>query len=340
TRPFKRPRTRLRTARRRRALRPKSGCNGTYAFSTIAVEWPPMSARRRSWSSSALAQSRGRCKRLSSGRLRASTNAHDRILRGLRGQIREFGQRGRRLVSIEAAVVTLRISRFRRFRANLYQPARTAAFELGPRLGPANFERQSRRRPTVRPLGVPVDVAIAKLGRALRRVPGHPAIAQAIEYDRLIRIVAGRLLKFGAKIRFHDWRERSISGVRQPQAARDIDPPLVAPDDLRTQIGGTGRLRQNIDKGRIALIPDLARFVGRQDAGAVQGRRRRRAIILHAIGLEFGRRFVRKRGEGREPSANHGDRESRAQHASVGYRLVVLVEQRNAVGPQYRIDLA
>ena len=160
----------------------------------------------------------------------------------------------------------------------------------------AQLQRQVIRRPPIGAVRIPGDMRIAHCDRSLRRVPRHPAIRQAIEHQHAVVIAASwPAARPVLEILFHYRRERSISGVRQPDAARNVFPRFLTPDRRGRQTGRTRRLRQHIDEHRVMVLPLSMRLVRRQHARAMQCRRRRRAIVVHPIARRF-RRRIRCRG--------------------------------------------
>ena len=77
-------------------------------------------------------------------------------------------------------------------RAGAHDPAGAAmnvmltSAACGRGIGRAQLQRQVVRRPAVGAVRIPGDVGIAERQRALRRVPRHPAIRQAVEHEHAI----------------------------------------------------------------------------------------------------------------------------------------------------------
>ncbi len=115
--------------------------------------------------------------------------------------------------------------------------------------------RPCRAQPSV-PSGYQATLCIAKRQRALRRIPRHPATCQTVEHDLPILPVAGRLSQAVLEVVLHHWRQRTVTGVGQPQAARYVVARLRPPDRRGRQSGRTRRLRQHVDEHRIMLFPE------------------------------------------------------------------------------------
>ena len=109
-----------------------------------------------------------------------------------------------------------------------------------------------RLGPAIGAVREPDDVGIAPGYGALGGVPRHPAIAQAVDHDRLIAVAAGQSRERGAQIGLGRRGELAVTGINQPDAARDIEPRPVAPDRARRQLAGRGA--RGITSTKIAVL--------------------------------------------------------------------------------------
>src|SRR5206468_12839131 len=66
--------------------------------------------------------------------------------------------------------------------------------------------------------------------------------------------------------------EGSVTGVRQPDAAKDIKPRLLAPDRPCGKVLRLRRMRQHVDEYTCARAPDGFGLSGCQNARAGKGR--------------------------------------------------------------------
>src|ERR1700681_3971379 len=92
------------------------------------------------------------------------------------------------------------------------------------------FHRQIGALPTIGSLGIPRHIGIAVREDSLGGVPGHPAVGLAIDHEQPGIIAARSVLKSAPKIILGRCRQLSVTGVRQPNAAGDVEPWFFAPD--------------------------------------------------------------------------------------------------------------
>ena len=175
-----------------------------------------------------------------------------------------------------------------------------SAFSALGRIGIANV-------PAVGALRIPGDIGIAESQRPLGRVPRHPAIGLAIEHHEPCPVAAGRLRETAPQIILGRRRQRSVAGVGQPDAARDVESRLVAPDRAVGQVRRLRRARQHIDEDAASSRARSPRRVGRDARARRRACRHRRTIIFGAITVGFGDGVV-LRATARSPSAGASTR--------------------------------
>lgn len=163
---------------------------------------------------------------------------------------------------------------------------------LFARLGALLFQRMAFRPPAVDAFGIPDDIRVAHRKRALRRVPRHPAILEAIEDERPRLVACRRLLKSLVEIGLRLRRDGPVADVREPQASRDAVMPLFTPDGGGRQIRGLGRVGQHIDKRSRLVAPQMESAVRIDDPCAGERSRGRRAIVFGAIPRRLRRAIV------------------------------------------------
>lgn len=79
-------------------------------------------------------------------------------------------------------------------RLSRQRSAETVEHALLHRLRPGLLQRQPGGLPTVAAIGIPDGVAIAIARGALRRVPTHPTLRQAIEHQRFVPVASGQFV--------------------------------------------------------------------------------------------------------------------------------------------------
>ena len=161
---------------------------------------------------------------------------------------------------------------------------------------------------------IPRDISVTHRQGALGRIPGHPAVGPAIDNQPSCPIAAGGTFEAVAQIALDRRGKLAISCIRQPDAARNVHPRLLAPNRSGRQISRTRNVRKNIDESS-ARLPKLFSLSRRDDARSGERRWRRCAIILDAVAGRFRRRILAVRfeaGERDEPYCqddgliNHG----------------------------------
>src|SRR5262252_4813652 len=115
---------------------------------------------------------------------------------------------GRTIAWAVSVVASMTINFARRFTQALF------AARLRRRL----LQRKIGERPAVDTVGIPGDIGVAHLQRALGGVPRHPAVLQAVEDQEPGAFARGRAGEVVAQIALGDGRELAVAGVGQPDA--------------------------------------------------------------------------------------------------------------------------
>ena len=191
-------------------------------------------------------------------------------------------------------------------------------------------KRQQGVLPAVGAFGYQTTLRVALGERALGGVPGHPAVRLAVE-EQLARPVA---LVSRARLSRNrlDPCELAVADVRQPDAAGDVVPGLGPPDGARRPVRGLARCRQDVDQ---EPPPPLRQRAARPWSPPWRPRARPARL--------------RSPARYRPAQLRMRDRSSRLRapisaallcSAVARDRLPLLVEQRNAVIEQDRLDLS
>src|SRR5262249_62390880 len=93
--------------------------------------------------------------------------------------------------------------------------------------------------------------------------------------------------KFAGKMSLGEGGELAIPSVRQPAAAGNAHARLPAPDGPGRQVGGTRRMRQDIDEPRLPATPHRFSLRRRHDTRTLEVRGRRCAIVSSAIAFRL-----------------------------------------------------
>ena len=192
---------------------------------------------------------------------------------------------------------------------------RTAAMQEGARLGLARLQRMAGLLPAVGAFGIPGDIGVAERQGALGRVPGHPAIGEAIEDERAALVLGGRALE----------------GVRRDSArvASDRAPKPVSGSQTLPGMSKRGLSRQTASGGRPAGLggrgstSTKTAALSRQIAAAsrvastrapCQGRRHGSAVIVEPIAGRLRRFFLRGRADGEQ---RRGESDCEGSHGAI-----------------------
>lgn len=185
---------------------------------------------------------------------------------------------------------------------------------LVARFWPALLQFVARRAPAVRAVGIPDDIRVAQSHRALRGVPRHPAIRQAIEDDRARLVASGGLLEPLHEIGSRFRGNCAVADVGKPQAARNVVVTLFAPYGRRREVRGLWNMREHVDEGGGLFLPE-AECVFRIDGACARQRSgRRRTIVLHPVISGFRRAVIGRlrADDGRDEKDDQGRGESRS----------------------------
>ena len=181
-------------------------------------------------------------------------------------------------------------------------------FFTRPRLRLRFSDRQVGALPSFGPLGVPGYIGIAVGQDAFRRVPGHPAIFLTVDHEQRGLVAAGSSFKSPPQVGLGCLCQFAVAGIRQPDAAGNVEPRLVAPHRARGKILRLWRTRQHVDESTRACAPDRFGLRGRQHAHAGERCRNRRAVIVGAISVRLRHVLLRVRFGCERKDRNHHTR--------------------------------
>ena len=179
------------------------------------------------------------------------------------------------------------------FRYFVSRPTHRRRLFTCPRFRPRLRQVQAGPFPAIRSFGVPRHIGIAVCQDSLCRIPGHPAIGQAVNHHQRGSVARRRTDEPAPQIVFRRGRELSVAGVRQPHAAGNVKPRLVTPDCALGKIWRLRRARHYIDEHPRLGSPDRAGFCGRQNTHAGKGCGNRRTVVFHAVPVGLGRFLLR-----------------------------------------------
>ena len=128
------------------------------------------------------------------------------------------------------------------------------------------------------------------------------------------------------QIVFGRGRERSVAGIRQPDAAWNIEPWFLAPDGAGGKIRRLRGMRQHVDEDPRSRAPDRFGFRGRKNLCTGECRRNRRTIIFGPVGvglrrIELRMRRSRQRDGGEDQARKHPPHGDFVVSARIGLSL-------------------